>query len=380
MKTKYKLGKLPARKDTRTIKMSAILKTLPPIPDEHDVDAALTGIADDHMFANNKYGDCVMAARAHMTLRFEKFEQNQLISITDKNVTDEYFKETGGPDTGLNMLDSLNYWRQTGWTLADGHNYKIHAFASVEQTDTDQTKAAIYLFRGVYFGIWVAQYYYDQFKAGNYFWDVVANDGGNIGGHALYGMKYLKIKATGYNDIGPIFITWGKYVQVTWAWWKKYVEEAYIVIDERDSWIPQENDPLEIDKMEQLLSEVTNAPSQKISIMTLSLPNGIVNQPYSFGLYAQGGSPPYTWGIQSGTLPTGITFSSDGVLSGTPTVEGNYQNILFMVKDSTGNAIGSYLSILIKKNEPPVTGCCKTGKSVLRVILRSRLVTFKHKI
>ena len=52
------------------------------------------------------------SGRAHQSLRFENLEQKSVITITDKDVTKEYFKETGGPDTGLYVLDSLNLWRQ----------------------------------------------------------------------------------------------------------------------------------------------------------------------------------------------------------------------------------------------------------------------------
>lgn len=376
MVSDLKLGKLPARKDIRTLKLSTILRTLPPIPDEYDIDAALTGITDNRTFANDKYGDCVIAARAHMTLRFEKFEQGKQPEITDKNVTDEYFKETGGPDTGLNMLNSLNYWRQYGWTLDDGKIYKIHAFAAVDWLDENQVKAAIYLFRGIYFGIRVAKYYYDQFNKGNYFWDVVADDGDNIGGHALYGMKYFKISVwptsffhvAGYNNTGPVFITWGKYAQVTWAWWNKYVDEAYIVIDEQDTWIPPENNPLDTNKLEQYLADINNTPSQQISITTLILPDGIIGIQYAASIQVIGGTTPYTWILKSGILPPGIWLSYDGSLSGTPTMSGMYGNLLFMVVDSIGNESGIYLSINIKENEPePTPSSCRAGKAVAHV-------------
>jgi hypothetical protein len=65
------------------------------------------------MFANDQYGDCVMAGRAHQTLRFELAEQKKVIAISDEDVTREYFQETGVADSGLVVLDSLgvaNQW------------------------------------------------------------------------------------------------------------------------------------------------------------------------------------------------------------------------------------------------------------------------------
>ncbi len=50
-----------------------------------------------------------------------------------------------------------------------------------------------------------------------------------------------------------------------------------------------------------------------------TLPIGTANQSYNASLVATGGAAPYTFQILSGFLPTGMTFSSDGVFSGTPT-------------------------------------------------------------
>jgi len=67
---------------------------------------------------------------AHQTLRFELVEQGKVIHITDAKVEKEYFKETGGPDSGLVVLDSLKLWRKPGWRAA-GKRYTIKAFAQI---------------------------------------------------------------------------------------------------------------------------------------------------------------------------------------------------------------------------------------------------------
>jgi len=56
-----------------------------------------------------------------------------------------------------------------------------------------------------------------------------------------------------------------------------------------------------------------------------TLPGGIQNVPYSYQLTATGGTPPYTWSLQTGSiLPAGLALSSAGVISGTPTAPATY--------------------------------------------------------
>jgi hypothetical protein len=50
-----------------------------------------------------------------------------------------------------------------------------------------------------------------------------------------------------------------------------------------------------------------------------SLVTGTVGTIYPTTTFTATGTAPITWAVQSGTLPTGMTFSSGGVLSGTPT-------------------------------------------------------------
>ena len=67
----------------------------------------------------------------------------------------------------------------------------------------------------------------------------------------------------------------------------------------------------------------TSVPTT-LAITTTSLATAVENAPYSATLGASGGTPPYTWSILSGTLPSGITLSSTGVLSGTPASLGTF--------------------------------------------------------
>lgn len=59
-----------------------------------------------------------------------------------------------------------------------------------------------------------------------------------------------------------------------------------------------------------------------ITLAPPTLPNGLVGTPYSQAITAQSGVAPFTFVVASGSLPAGLTLSSSGLLSGTPTTTG----------------------------------------------------------
>jgi hypothetical protein len=64
------------------------------------------------------------------------------------------------------------------------------------------------------------------------------------------------------------------------------------------------------------------AATSVISITTTSLPSGEIGAAYSFKLSGSGGTGTYVWTLSTGALPTGLTLSSRGIISGTPSAAG----------------------------------------------------------
>jgi hypothetical protein len=58
-------------------------------------------------------------------------------------------------------------------------------------------------------------------------------------------------------------------------------------------------------------------------VATLSLPDGMVDEPYAFQLGATLGDGSYAWTLASGALPTGLSLAGDGTLEGTPNAAGS---------------------------------------------------------
>ncbi len=74
--------------------------------------------------------------------------------------------------------------------------------------------------------------------------------------------------------------------------------------------------------------------TNRLRITTASLPPGKVGAPYSVAFTATGGNPPYRWGkFGGGRLPPGLSFSSVGVLSGTP-IKAGIWSVTFHVRDT----------------------------------------------
>jgi len=71
----------------------------------------------------------------------------------------------------------------------------------------------------------------------------------------------------------------------------------------------------------QALAQASSAP---LVLSPTFLLNGQIGTPYLQAMSASGGTAPYTFAITYGDLPPGLAFSPDGVLSGTPTMAGEY--------------------------------------------------------
>lgn len=221
----FRLGKLPAEVDSRTLPIATIMRACS-VPDEYDIDIMHPGIPIP-MFKNDVLGDCVIAGRAHQTMRLEYQEQQKLIRISDDDVTTEYFRQTGGNDSGLITIRSLRHWQKRGWMVGD-QCYKIELYASINIKSRDELRRAIYSDKGAGIGLALPNSASDQMEAGK-IWEAVD---GKPGKYCSWGGHYVYL--VGYNKDGPICITWGQRQAMTWAFYERYCDEAYFVVDARN--------------------------------------------------------------------------------------------------------------------------------------------------
>jgi hypothetical protein len=98
------------------------------------------------------------------------------------------------------------------------------------------------------------------------------------------------------------------------------------------------------------LGSVTNSTmltvqQTPLTITTPSLPDGDPNEAYTATLTASGALTPYTWSIDSGALPTGLSLAGGtGIISGTPTATGTF-NFTARVTAGNGQTVTKPLTI-----------------------------------
>ncbi|WP_461065697.1 beta strand repeat-containing protein, partial [Spirosoma horti] len=89
-----------------------------------------------------------------------------------------------------------------------------------------------------------------------------------------------------------------------------------------------------------------------ISVSNPATTNGVRNMAFSQTFTASGGVAPRSFSLASGTLPTGLTLNTSGLLSGTPTQSGNFP-IMVRATDANGcSGASSTYTLTIVDNSP----------------------------
>jgi len=216
----YRFGKHPPKVDYRTLQFKKYLKAgiaAPPatfnvlttVYQKLTINNPATLFPMD---GNDTVGDCTIAALAHATTVYQGLVGKKSI-LSKAAVLKVYYHLTGGPDTGLNELDVLNYWQsnQVG-------TEEILAFVKIDPKNHTHVQQSIQMFGGVYLGFQVQQNAVQEFD-NHQPWTPgpLTHDG-----HAVY--------AVAYDGNGVTVLTWGNTQQATWAWWDECVDEAYAIL------------------------------------------------------------------------------------------------------------------------------------------------------
>ncbi len=101
---------------------------------------------------------------------------------------------------------------------------------------------------------------------------------------------------------------------------------------------------------------IASAPvaTSPLAVTSGTLAAGASGTAYTATLAATGGTSPYTWTLASGTLPAGLTLSTGGVISGTPTASGT-SSFTVRVTDSGSPAQTASISLTLTVAPPALS-------------------------
>lgn len=88
--------------------------------------------------------------------------------------------------------------------------------------------------------------------------------------------------------------------------------------------------------------------NKQLQIMTRRLPDGRVGRAYSETLRTDGGTGPFTWTLEGGALPAGLTLSNTGAIVGVPTSI-SATSFILKITDANGAVATRALTIAVKK-------------------------------
>lgn len=110
-------------------------------------------------------------------------------------------------------------------------------------------------------------------------------------------------------------------------------------------------------------SEISSLAQPPLRIVTPeTLPNAALGQSYTQTVTAAGGVAPYFYSLASGSLPSGLSLSSDGVISGTTSRSGAYTFVV-KVEDAGGHANDiSYAVTVIAPGAAPSISVTSDGR------------------
>jgi hypothetical protein len=220
-----KLGKLPPRNDPRTFDLADYISALPAAPALVDWTAEVPKYG---MLSNDKLGCCVIAGMMHLAMQQRGAAGLPVAVPSDAEVIAAYSAIGGyvpgdpSTDCGCNMLDALNYWRQSGLVFG-GVTHKITAFAAVRLHQPAELASALWLFGGTLDG-----YALPASVQGQVAWKAPH---GRLRGRTAPGSWGGHCVDDPYDKSGSLeVVSWGAKIPVDAGFRDAYCDESYVVL------------------------------------------------------------------------------------------------------------------------------------------------------
>lgn len=173
-------------------------------------------------------GDCVVACSGHYDLMSNYDEGGVTAATLDGNLAvEDYCKLVGCTpaqlfsdpdqyDTGLNISNVLATWQQSGC-----FGTQIAAYAPVDVSNLNDVKEALYLGGGLIIGVQLPESAEQEFPSE---WEYVPGSP-ILGGHCVL--------LSGYEPASLFGVSWGQLIQISWAFFQEYCDEAWCVVSQQ---------------------------------------------------------------------------------------------------------------------------------------------------
>ncbi len=229
----YKLGRLPRAYSPHVPHLAMLRTEQNRITAPASIDYTKGLPSDLGVMLNNSLGCCTCAAVYHSLQIWTANANPPMDTEPDSNVLALYEQTCGykpndpSTDNGGVEQEVLSYILKTGAPVGDGSKrHKIAAFVEIDPKNIDDVRAAIYSCGLVYIGFNVPGFLMASGPPQT--WDVSdSGDQSIVGGHAVI--------VAGYDEHGLILVSWGQVFRMSFAFWAKYVDEAYALAD--SDWI-----------------------------------------------------------------------------------------------------------------------------------------------
>jgi hypothetical protein len=228
----FKLGRLARSHNANIPMLHTLLAGKPLEPVKPAVDYTQGMPSNLGVMLNDSLGDCTCAAFYHAIQVWSFNVEKKIDTEPDVDVLDLYEQacgykpKQGGEGPGGNEQHVLTYILNQGapYGPKGQQRHKITSFVEVDVKNTDNIKRTIADCGVAYIGFDVPQYIMPPDGPPLSVWDVDPNgDNTIVGGHAVV--------LAGYDANGARVISWGQYYTMTWAFFAKFVDEAYAITD-----------------------------------------------------------------------------------------------------------------------------------------------------
>jgi hypothetical protein len=225
---KIKFGKLPSKRDRRTLKLTDyivpnLLPTLPPMVNYESVLPAFLGI-----LGNDQCLDCCCAAASHLVMSWTMTALGNMKIIHESETVAFYAAITGfdpvtkAGDNGTQILNVMNHWRSDG--IAGD---RIDSFSQLNHKNIPQVRHCIYQLGGVIAGFNLPDPIAENLQ-NNIDWHIPPqNAAPNLSNaHA--------VPIIGYDAISLAFISFGRVNRMGWDFYQNYCVEAFAAMSSQD--------------------------------------------------------------------------------------------------------------------------------------------------